>query len=230
MIARHVVLLLLGAVLVLVALPSAARADTVTVTANCTTPAGTAPCGTNWYTTDVTLSFTLSGSFSDPQGCGTQTISQDTADFSFRCTVLPTGSSVPTGIAGTIKRDATPPTASAIAAARSADVNGWYNHSVSITVSGSDATSGIASCMSVTYSGPDSSSASVSGTCTDNAGNVSAPVTLSFKYDATPPTVSAAPSRSSDANGWYNHQVDVAFKGSDATSGIASCTSSVLGS
>ena len=44
---------------------------------------------------------------------------------------------------------------------------------VSISFSGSDATSGIASCTTASYGGPDSSSASVSGTCRDQAGNVS---------------------------------------------------------
>jgi hypothetical protein len=85
--------------------------------------------------------------------------------------------------------------------------------------------SGIASCTSLTYSGPDSGSASVSGTCTDNAGNVSAGKTLSFQYDATAPDVSPAPGRAADANGWYNHPVDVAFQGTDAVSGIDTCTS-----
>jgi hypothetical protein len=106
---------------------------------------------------------------------------------------------------------------------RGPDSNGWYNHPVQVTASGSDATSGIASCTSITYAGPDSSSASVTATCTDKAGNRSAPQTVALKYDATPPSVTAAPARPPDANGWYNHPVDVAFSGTDSTSGIASC-------
>jgi hypothetical protein len=94
-----------------------------------------------------------------------------------------------------------------------------------VTTTGTDATAGIASCTSTTYSGPDSGSATISGTCTDNAGNVSAAKTLTIQYDATPPSVSPAPARGADAGGWYNHPVDVGFSGSDAVSGIDSCTS-----
>jgi hypothetical protein len=47
----------------------------------------------------------------------------------------------------------------------------------------------IATCSSVGYGGPDGTSASVTGTCTDNAGNVGSGV-FSFRYDATAPGVS----------------------------------------
>ena len=98
-----------------------------------------------------------------------------------------------------------------------------------MTFSGTDPTSGIASCTKTTYSGPDSGGTTVSGTCTDNAGNVSAPSTFNLKYDATPPSVNASPARAPDANGWYNHAVAVSFTGSDGTSGIDTCTSASYG-
>src|SRR5207248_2469187 len=152
-----------------------------------------------------------------------QTINSDTNGTILRCTVdLSNGSVV--GAAVTIKRDATPPATTGIAAQRGADVNGWYNHPVLVAASGTDAMSGIASCTNVTYSGPDSGSASVSGTCTDNAGNVSSATTLAFEYDATPPSTSAAATRVADAADWYNHPVDVVFSGTDAVSGIDTCT------
>jgi len=43
--------------------------------------------------------------------------------------------------------------------------------------------------------------------------------------DKTAPAVHAVPSRSPDANGWYNHPVPVSFAGSDGTSGLAGCSS-----
>ena len=121
------------------------------------------------------------------------------------------------------KYDATPPTATA-AASRGADTNGWYNHALTARISGTDATAGIAGCSSPEYSGPDSASATVSGSCTDLAGNI-ATASLALKYDSTPPTVKATASRAADANGWYNHPLTVGFSGTDATAGIAGCSS-----
>ena len=63
-------------------------------------------------------------------------------------------------------------------ARRGADHNGWYNAPVGYTTSGTDATSGIDDCSSGSYSGPDGTGLSVSGTCTDNAGNSSGPAAL----------------------------------------------------
>lgn len=107
---------------------------------------------------------------------------------------------------------------------RAPDGGGWYRAPVTVAFSGNDTTSGIASCTSATYSGPDSGSASVSGTCRDNAGNVSAAASFGLRYDATAPAVTAVPSRAPDANGWYSHPVDVSFAGTDGGSGISSCT------
>ncbi len=95
--------------------------------------------------------------------------------------------STTTAVTSVIKIDATPPTVTA-SFARGPDFNGWYNHPVAVNWSGSDATSGIAGCSSVTYQGPDSEAASMSGGCTDVAGN-SASSTVRLAYDATPPTL-----------------------------------------
>ncbi len=69
--------------------------------------------------------------------------------------------------------------------ARPPDSNGWYNHAVSFSFSGSSF-SGIASCTApTTYSGPDSTSATVSGSCTDNAGKTASATSAVFQYDAS---------------------------------------------
>src|SRR5205823_187694 len=119
--------------------------------------------------------------------------------------------------------DSTPPAVTGTAG-RSPDANGWYNHSLTVSFSGTDATSGVASCASPTYSGPDDAGAIVTGSCRDNAGNTGSGA-LPFQYDATPPAVAGTAGRSPDANGWYNHSLTVSFSGTDATSGIASCVS-----
>ncbi|HUE27513.1 MAG TPA: hypothetical protein VMP89_12125 [Solirubrobacteraceae bacterium] len=88
-----------------------------------------------------------------------------------------------------VKVEISSPTASAVAV-RPPDSNGWYNHPVAVTFSGSSF-SGIASCTSSTYSGPSSAAASVGGTCTDGAGKIVG-TSLGLQYDDTPPSLSVA--------------------------------------
>jgi hypothetical protein len=173
-----------------------------------------------WYLTDVTLSIQTPGATSST--CQTAVTFHSSSD-SYQCTATDSDGSVSRQFQFKIDKDA--PVLTGPAADRGPNGNGWYNAPVTVTFTGTDATSGIASCTQTTYGGPDGGSASVSGTCTDVAGNVSAPSTFNLKYDATPPTVSGNPARGPDANGWYRSPVAVAFGGSDATSGIDSCTS-----
>src|SRR4029079_12052264 len=94
---------------------------------------------------------------------------------------------------------------------------------LSVAFSGTDATSGVASCTNPSYGAGDGASVSVSGSCTDVAGNSSS-ASFGFKYDATPPAVTATPDRKPDAKGWYRKPLTVTFAGTDATSGISGCT------
>jgi hypothetical protein len=206
--------------------PMAATAAPLTVTCN------GGGCDTSgWYHTNVTVAFQWDpAGVTSTSGCDTQTISSDTTGRAFDCKIT-YGTTPPSTVeaAFTIKRDATPPNVTGVAFARGPDANGWYNHPVGYGVSGTDATSGIASCASGSYGGPDTGGTTVGGTCTDNAGNVSASATSSsFKYDSTPPSVSVSLSRGPDSNGWYNHPVDFAAHGSDNLSGVASCNSGTV--
>jgi hypothetical protein len=59
-----------------------------------------------------------------------------------------------------------------------------------------------------------------------SAGGTTTAVTGVLKIDATPPTgVTTTFSRRPDYNGWYNHPVAISWHGTDATSGIAACSS-----
>ena len=108
--------------------------------------------------------------------------------------------------------------------ARGPDSDGWYNHALSVSFAGTDATSGLDSCVPPqTYSGPDSPNASVSGSCLDHAGNTGVG-SLGLSYDSTAPVAYGVPARDPDSNGWYNQPLRVEFEGTDATSGIGSCT------
>src|SRR5512132_1960078 len=123
----------------------------------------------------------------------------------------------------TVKYDATAP-ALFPQPSRGADVNGWYNHALSVGFPGSDGASGIATCSpDQPYSAPDSNSATVQGSCTDKAGNTTTK-TFGFQYDATAPGLVPDPVPDPNANGWHKAALTVRFPGSDLTSGIASCT------
>ena len=52
---------------------------------------------------------------------------------------------------------------------------------------------------------------------------------FSVSVDQTPPAVHAVLGRKPDANGWYNKPVTVSFAGTDATSGMAGCSSATYG-
>ncbi len=86
--------------------------------------------------------------------------------------------------------DATPPTITRAKPRRPPDHHGWYNHPVRFAFSGTDALSGISSCATMRYAGPNSAGASVTGSCTDRAGNV-ATLAVPLRYDFKPPPVKA---------------------------------------
>jgi hypothetical protein len=175
-----------------------------------------------WYRSPVTAQITVQGATNTScVAVKTFSSSSDVLD----CTATDGNATIPFHLQFKIDTDA--PSVTGGVPSRAADANGWFNQAVTVSFTGSDSTSGIASCTSGSYGGPDSATASVSGTCRDNAGNVSAAATWALKYDATAPSVSPSADRAPDAGGWYNHSVAVAFAGSDATSGVDSCTGSV---
>ena len=80
---------------------------------------------------------------------------------------------------------------------------------VTIGFGGTDGTSGVEGCTTKTYSGPDVGAGTVTGNCTDKAGNVSETDSLTIKYDATAPAVTGGQAaRVPDAGGW-SRDVDV---------------------
>ncbi len=94
-----------------------------------------------------------------------------------------------------VKVDSTPPAVTGASPDRTPDVGTWYVRPVTFAFAGSDATSGVAACSSVAYEGPDNGAAAVAGTCTDQAGNVSAPGSAGLRYDATAPALRGVSAR-----------------------------------
>jgi hypothetical protein len=172
------------AVACLAALPGAAAAALPGIDYTLTGLAG----DNGWYRGPVTINWTITGA-TDIQCQTIETLRDDTTGVQRTCTATNADGTIPAQTK-LIKIDQTPPAAVVATPQRPPDHGAFYTAPLTIGWSGTDATSGIASCTAATYAGPDAPAAAPAGTCRDLAGNVSAPVALPFAYDATPPALS----------------------------------------
>jgi hypothetical protein len=184
-----------------------------------------APDGDNgWFKSNVSLTWTVTENESPSSlaktGCVDQSITADQALTSYSCSATSAGGSAgPTTV--DVQRDATAPSASA-SATPAANANGWNNTDVTVSFSGTDNLSGIASCTTDATLSSEAAGQSASGTCTDNAGNVSASATASgINIDKTTPTVGLV-GGPADGGSYYFGSVPAApsCSASDALSGI----------
>jgi hypothetical protein len=143
-----------------------------------------------WYTRPVTVAFSGTDSVSGVESCSTVTYSgPDSGSVSVRGTCRDHAGNVSAAGSFALNFDATAPAVTGAAPDRGPDSGGWYRRPVRVGFSGTDAVSGVESCSTVTYGGPDSGTASVSGTCRDRAGNVSAAGSFALKFDASAPAL-----------------------------------------
>ncbi|HYT01204.1 MAG TPA: alkaline phosphatase family protein [Thermoplasmata archaeon] len=130
----------------------------------------------------------------------------------------------------TVFVDSSPPTTNSNVSGTQGN-NGWYASNATVSLSSTDALSGVAS---ITYRVDNGSWSAYSGVfelsegrhqvdyfATDIAGNQEAPHGRSVSIDTTPPTTTLTLSGTLGADGWYTSNVTVAFAASDATSGVA---------
>lgn len=180
--------------------------------------------GTNgWYTSSVSVDW-LVDTHGYPelsrQGCNPTSVNSDTSGTDVSCTVTTTVGTSTEVVS--IKRDATAPVATTTPSPLPNSA-GWNNGSVSTAFTGTDATSGIAFCSATdTVATEGESQTSISGTCTDNAGNISAAVNYSpINIDLTTPSVSGSRSPAANGAGWNIVPVTISFSGTDTLSGVA---------
>jgi hypothetical protein len=104
--------------------------------------------------------------------------------------------------------------------------SGWYRSNVTVNWSIVDAESIIlgTDCVLATTLSADTPGTKLTCRAWSDGGETTKSVTI--KLDKTAPTASAAADRSPDANGWYSHALTVTSSGTDAISGMESCTSS----
>ena len=105
--------------------------------------------------------------------------------------------------------------------------NDWYTTSPAWTTNGEDDLSGLVSdpCQTGTYSGPEGTGLTVSGTCSDNAGNTASDDSPPFKYDGTGPSAALTVTAGTlGSNGWYTSDVTVDTDGADTISNPTTCS------
>ena len=121
-----------------------------------------------------------------------------------------------------VKIDKTPPTING-SPTPTANANGWNNTDVTVAFQCSDALSGLAagSPPSPTVLSAEGANQSVSGMCTDQAGNTASATISGINIDKTPPTITGSRTPAPNANGWNNTDVTVTFQCVDALSGLA---------
>ena len=128
--------------------------------------------------------------------------------------------------------DTTPPTLTAQRTPAS-NANGWNNGpvTVSFTCVDNPGGSGVKSVSDPTTLTSDGAGQSVTGTCTDNAGNSATLTVDQINIDQVAPLLSGAPAAPPNAAGWYNGDVSVTWTCSDVLSDIdgACPADSVLG-
>ncbi len=123
-----------------------------------------------------------------------------------------------------------------IALGGTAGTNGWFVSNVDVTLSATDATSGVDHTEYSTdgstwhtYSGvftlSTEGSTTVSYRSIDNAGNTETTKTQEVKIDKTAPTILGSRTPSANGSGWNNSDVTVHFACGDDLSGVDSCSS-----
>jgi hypothetical protein len=193
-------------------------------TAPVVTPNVTGTLGNNgWYVGDVQLDWTVSdreSAVASSTGCDTVHVVSDTAGVPYTCTARSAGG---TGSAtATIRRDATPPLASATASPRP-NADGWNSQSVTVSFDGTDALSGLEVCDPDVVLATSGANQSASGRCYDIAGNQSALVTADgINIDKSRPGISIR-TPSNKATYRQGQAITLDYVCSDLLSGVRSC-------
>ncbi len=195
-----------------------------------TSASGTA--GTNgWFKSDVIATFTGTDATSGPASATKTATSEGEGTAVQVDSPAFTDAAGNTRAAGTASRtfkiDKSAPNAPTASLSAAPNTAGWHNDNVvvSFAAAGDNGPSGIASCTADVTVNVETAGRTVSGTCTDLAGNVSAEKQVTVKLDKTGPvisqTVTTLPAAPNGDNDWYTSNVEVEFTATDDLSGPA---------
>ena len=193
-----------------------------------------------WYRSDVTASFTASDATSGVAGPVTQTVSSGTQQGEAIVLESPAFSDVAGNIthagnkSATVKVDSIAPNAPTATLTPAPNGAGWNKGDVTVTFSGNGDSdgSGVDTCTTAVPVTVETAGQTVSGTCTDLAGNVSDATQVTVKLDKAGPVISdtVTVTGTDGLDGWYKSPVEVTFTGTDALSGAASTSKTVTSS
>jgi hypothetical protein len=154
------------------------------------------PNAAGWNKNDVQFGFTTSDNLSGVQStsiAGPLVLGGEGANISGTVVVFDAADNSASFSSPAVKIDRTPPGASGVASPAPGPT-GWNTTDVTVTFSGSDNGSGIASCSAPVVLSSNGANQSASGDCTDKAGNVSQRATVSgINIDKTPARISGLP-------------------------------------
>jgi hypothetical protein len=170
-----------------------------------------------WNNTDVTVSFTCSDALAGIKSCpGPQTVSSQGANQSVSGQAVDNADNSASTSVGSISIDKTAPTLKG-APTTNPNGNGWYNGTVKIHWTCTDALSGPGTCPADSTIGSEGQNQTATASLSDRAGNTTtASSSPAVNIDTTAPATNAS------ADGaWNNSDVTVTLDGNDALSGRA---------
>lgn len=184
-----------------------------------------------WYRTAVTLDWTVTETDSPSSlvltGCEDTTVTVDQAATEYTCEATSAGgSSDPASV--TLKKDGAAPDAPTVTALPAPNAAGWNNTdvTVSFTANGDNGPSGVAHCTDtvVVDAETDTDGRSVSGACTDAAGNTSSAAATTVKLDKTAPSTPVLSTLTDGASYDFGSvPAEPTCTATDALSGDAGC-------
>jgi len=192
------------------------------------TPTITGTAGANgWYTSNVTVSWTVTDSESGIKtstGCATSNLTSETTGTTLTCSAT-NNAGLSSSNSVTVKIDKTGPTATLTVIAGTLGSNGWYTSGVTIQTSGTDLISTPVTCTANQFQTTDTAGTVFNGSCTNNAGLTTLATPLTIKLDKTGPTATLTViAGTAGNNGWYTSDVTVQTSGTDPTSSPVICT------